>query len=669
MIVRSLALWALFVVCASHAAAQSYQYDERGRLERVTYSDCSTVRYFYDPAGNRTERITLQGDGACAGNQAPNAQNDTITMAPGVEGLFDLTASHGSGNPDTDPDQHSIRIISIDQGNVPLAGGALGIQLQSDRRQVQIKAPNTEGTYTFRYRIEDTFGLTSDADVTLIVEDAQPVSNLAWVSGSVASVYEGQVVTTYDVEVTGGSGEGPYYTIEGGQDSDFFNINYNTGLLKFNSAPDYEDPSDSNHNNTYEVVLGVTDGIVLVEQPVSIAVLNINDNTPVWRSGFSVSVSEGSGLAVYTARATDSDGQTPTYSIYGGADSGQFSINGNTGVLTFQSAPDFENPTDSNLDNNYEVTLLASDGSNTREKDVTVSVSNINEPPEPLSDAYAAISGNARLLNVLSNDSDPDGDTLYLASVTNGDQGGSARIVNGQVEVTAGLQRTENFTYTVRDRQSGGLQASSTLTVTVNRHPVLQTETFQMLTGEFRALDVLANDSDPDAPYGAQPMKIYAVTGINGGASAAPSSTGAVVNYTAPDTPGTYYFTYWVTDQTGGVSSIRSYVSVALSQRPPDAVNDTYSMTAGEILVLPVLSNDTDLNDDDLLVTGVSAVSGGASAQVMPDQKAVSYFAPQQAGSYTFNYTISDGQGGTDTATVTVNVTGGCGGFICLPGF
>ncbi len=115
MIVRSLALWALFVVCASHAAAQSYQYDERGRLIRASYSDCSTIRYFYDAAGNRTERIVLAGDGSCAGNQPPVAASDTIVLAPGATGLFDLLAVHGSGSADDDPNGDPIRIVSVTQ--------------------------------------------------------------------------------------------------------------------------------------------------------------------------------------------------------------------------------------------------------------------------------------------------------------------------------------------------------------------------------------------------------------------------------------------------------------------------------------------------------------------------------------------------------------------------
>ncbi len=59
--------------------------------------------------------------------------------------------------------------------------------------------------------------------------------------------------------------------------------------------------------------------------------------------------------AVLTVVATDADqpSQTVTYNITGGSDQGKFSITSG-GVLTFNNAPDFENPTDANTDNIYQ---------------------------------------------------------------------------------------------------------------------------------------------------------------------------------------------------------------------------------------------------------------------------------------------------------------------------
>ncbi len=83
--------------------------------------------------------------------------------------------------------------------------------------------------------------------------------------------------------------------------------------------------------------------------------------------------------AVTTVTATDVDLDTLTYSISGGADAALFSINASTGVLTFISAPDFENPADVGSNNTYEVIVQVSDGSLTDTQTITVTVTNINE--------------------------------------------------------------------------------------------------------------------------------------------------------------------------------------------------------------------------------------------------------------------------------------------------
>jgi len=66
---------------------------------------------------------------------------------------------------------------------------------------------------------------------------------------------------------------------------------------------------------------------------------------------------------VTTVNATDADvGQTPAFSLTGGADQARFNINTTTGALTFVSAPNFEAPTDSDTNNTYVVEVTASDG-------------------------------------------------------------------------------------------------------------------------------------------------------------------------------------------------------------------------------------------------------------------------------------------------------------------
>lgn len=80
-------------------------------------------------------------------------------------------------------------------------------------------------------------------------------------------------------------------------------------------------------------------------------------------SSSQVTVAENS-LVVTTFTATDEDvsGQTLSYSINGGDDADQFSIDSASGVLTFLSAPDFESPTDADSDSVYELSVAVSDG-------------------------------------------------------------------------------------------------------------------------------------------------------------------------------------------------------------------------------------------------------------------------------------------------------------------
>ncbi|MGD8643372.1 MAG: DUF4347 domain-containing protein, partial [Chromatiales bacterium] len=123
----------------------------------------------------------------------------------------------------------------------------------------------------------------------------------------------------------------------------------------------------------YDRALTATEIATLANAPVqssdsdtvAITVTQVNDAPVITSDGggatASVNVVENT-TAVTTVTATDLDGDTPTFSISGGADQTLFSIDTNTGALTFNSAPNFEAPTDSDADNVYIVEVTASDG-------------------------------------------------------------------------------------------------------------------------------------------------------------------------------------------------------------------------------------------------------------------------------------------------------------------
>ncbi len=111
------------------------------------------------------------------------------------------------------------------------------------------------------------------------------------------------------------------------------------------------------------------------------------NRAPVITSGFGgelrVVFAEENQTAATTITATDPDGDTVSFSL-SGTDAARFSINSATGVLTFKTAPDFENPGDANADNDYLVTVTAADNktpSLSDTKTFTVRVTDVNETP------------------------------------------------------------------------------------------------------------------------------------------------------------------------------------------------------------------------------------------------------------------------------------------------
>jgi hypothetical protein len=96
---------------------------------------------------------------------------------------------------------------------------------------------------------------------------------------------------------------------------------------------------------------------------------------PVFTSAAAASVSEGSTSTRYTATADDANGDTLSFSVSGGADQAQFSIDASSGVLTFVTAPSFAAPADAGADNVYDIQLTVDDGrSGTDALDVAVTV-------------------------------------------------------------------------------------------------------------------------------------------------------------------------------------------------------------------------------------------------------------------------------------------------------
>ena len=150
-----------------------------------------------------------------------------------------------------------------------------------------------------------------------------------------------------------------------------FTIDATTGVVSFIAPPDFENPADAGGDNVYNIIVTASDDTNETTQAVAITVTNVNDNDPLFTSDTSVSVAENQPVdsVVYTATATDPDGDALSYSL-SGTDAARFTIDPNTGAVRFIASPDFENPDDAGGDNVYNITVTASDGDNTTNHDV-----------------------------------------------------------------------------------------------------------------------------------------------------------------------------------------------------------------------------------------------------------------------------------------------------------
>ncbi len=236
----------------------------------------------------------------------------------------------------------------------------------------------TKTTYAVRLKVD---GVAVEKQFTITVTDVNdpPV----FTSGTAVSVAEGMTEVTTVTATDADAGQTVTFTLSGGADASKFSLT-SAGALTFTNAPDYEMPTDAGMDNNYEVEITATDGHpspMTATQALTITVTDMaNEHAPVFTSDMAVSVVEGM-TEVTTVTATDADGDEVTFALSGGADAGLLSITP-VGVLTFNTAPDYEMPTDADVDNDYVVEITATDGQTspmTATQTITVTVTNIED--------------------------------------------------------------------------------------------------------------------------------------------------------------------------------------------------------------------------------------------------------------------------------------------------
>jgi len=135
------------------------------------------------------------------------------------------------------------------------------------------------------------------------------------------------------------------------------------------------------------------------------------NNPPTITNASSVYSAIENQTAAFTVTASDTDGDSLTYSVSAGIDANMFDIN-SSGNVTFNAAPDFENPGDSNADNIYQLTITVSDGtaSDSMAFEVTVTNDTSDDPVTSNYDGVLIRDGYIQSATVCIPVTDSDGD-------------------------------------------------------------------------------------------------------------------------------------------------------------------------------------------------------------------------------------------------------------------
>lgn len=169
--------------------------------------------------------------------------------------------------------------------------------------------------------------------------------------------------------------------------------------------------------------------------------------------------------------------------------------------------------------------------------------------------------------------------------------------------------------------------------------------------GEDTALSLDASD------FGASPdLIVVAVAGAANGEVEISSGGGGFTYTPDPDFDGEEDLIVTLADAATPAltSEARLDVDILPVNDAPVAADDVATVVAGETVLIDVLANDSDIDGPALMLT-VDSVSGPGTAVVEAGR--IAYTAPADAAdAAVIDYTVSDGAGGTDTATVTVGI-------------
>ncbi|NET00249.1 MAG: tandem-95 repeat protein [Sphaerospermopsis sp. SIO1G1] len=620
-----------------------------------------------DFSGNDSFTYTVQdGDGGSSNaatvnvtvtpvNDNPVANNDTATTSEGNAVVIDVLTN------DTDV-ENNIDITTVEISTSPTNGTA-----SVDETTGEITYTPTgdfSGNDSFTYTVQDGDGGTSNAatvNVTVTPVNDNPVAN-----NDTATTSEGNAVVidvlTNDTDVENNI-DITTVQISTSPTNGTASVDETTGEITYTPTGDFS----GNDSFTYTVQDG--DGGTSNSATVNVTVTPVNDN-PV-ATDDTATTPEGNPITINVLNNdtdTENNIDITTVEISTSPTNGTASVDETTGEITYTPTGDFSG------EDSFTYTVQDGDGGTSNAATVNVTVTPVNDNPVATDDTATTSEDRSVIINVLNNDNDIDGNldlnTLQIVQPTNG----TTTYISSTGEIVytpdSNFFGNDSFTYTIQDTE-GGTSNVATVNLTVNSVndvPIAvddddtqpeDTEEVPFTIDEDTSITIDVLDNDVDVENGIDPETVTIEDQPLNGTVSINNNTGQITYTPEANFFGNDSFTYTVQDTNEATSNPATVdISVTSVNDNPVANDDTATTEIGKSVIINVLNNDSDIELDNLTVSVENPNSANAELFVNPLTGEITYTPEINfIGNDSFEYTITDANGGTATANVNVTVT------------
>jgi len=273
-----------------------------------------------------------------------------------------------------------------------------------------------------------------------------------------------------------------------------------------------------------------------------------------------------------------------------------------------------------------------------------------NTPPTAQSDSVSMDANGVMTFQPLLNDSDPDGDALKVTAVSSQNSALTVRRVSDTFIEISSPDASGAYAVDYQVSDGKGPAVTGRVNVTVIKNPTLRAvaDDFTLAGTGSQIIQPLSNDVKGEGE-----AKILRVFNISPHLTVKRLSD-TQINITPGTKAGSHSFDYEIGS---GVARSSARVIVRVPNTPPVAVDDLLTLEPNTRHVFDPLSNDSDINGDELLVTSIGPVDAGLTA-ILDETKRIIIQTGNVSGKLSLTYTIADGQN-THSAKVIINIREG----------